>query len=133
MTTIRRLGGDSFLANFNYHGKITDLPASFRRPAFNSSLVSQPDNFLNAFNSPLYSLNKDAVDIINGAADPYFATNAFSANQPGTCDIHANRKVLSGSCMQSFASQIRLTAEITAPGQTVRVNKYFANAFSVDR
>jgi len=32
-----------------------------------------------------------------------------------------------------LTSQIELTAEITAAGQTVTVNKYFANAHTIDR
>jgi len=134
MSSIDLLDGDSFFTHFNYLGKITDLPASFRRPAFSPSLVSQPDNFLNAFNSPSYTLNRNASDIINGAADPYFAINAFSANQPGTCEVHENWRVSSGcSHPLPLMTDMYLKVITTGPNQTVRINKYFANAFMVNR
>ena len=60
----------------------------------------------------------------------------FSSNQPGLCDIHDNRKVdPMAPCTPTIAgpSDIQLTAIITAPGQFVTVNKYFANAYTVSR
>ena len=36
-------------------------------------------------------------------------------------------------CFKNPPTEIELTADITAPGQTVTVNKYFANAYTIDR
>ena len=90
-------------------------------------------NFENAFNSPSFTLNRDAADIINGAATPNTDRNTFSDNQPGLCDIDDNRKQTPGTCTPSAASRIELKTYITVPGQTVTVNKYFANAHTINR
>ena len=45
-----------------------------------------------------------------------------------------NRKVTPGTCTPNYIDpiSIQLTAEITAANQTVTVNKYFANAHTID-
>ena len=92
--------------------------------------ASKTGNFLNAFNSPNYTLNKDAADIINGGATPNTNRATFSDNQPGLCDIDDNWKVTPGFCFDS--TSIQLTAVVTESGQAVTINKYFANAYTVN-
>jgi hypothetical protein len=126
--------GALFFHEFNYSGNLTNLPDSFKRPDLDPDL----DNFRNAFNSPHYTLNKNAADIINGAATLTKNMATFSSNQPGLCDVHDNRKVdPSAACSAPIApakpTDIQITAEITSSGQPVTINKYFTNAYSVNR
>jgi hypothetical protein len=91
--------------------------------------ANKASNFSNAFDSPNYTLNKQALAIINDSITPNSNRSTFSANQPGYCDLDVNRKAVGGRC----SSSIDLTAEITAANQTVKVNKYFGNAHTIDR
>jgi surface protein len=123
-----------FFREFNGDGKITNLPDSFKRP----SLDPDMDNFRNAFNSPLYTLNRNAANIINGGTTPNLNMATFSSNQPGLCDVDDNWKAdPSAPCTPSLPgavkpTDIQITAEITSSGQTVTINKYFTNTYSVN-
>jgi hypothetical protein len=72
----------NFFARFNLNGKLTTLPSSFKRPALDITGMSQEGNFIDVFNSPSYTLNRNAADIINGGATPDSNRSTFSANQP---------------------------------------------------
>ena len=74
--------GSNFFQSFNYNGKLTNLPTSFKRPALTGGQASQTDNFSNAFNSPGHTLNRNAAAIINGGATPNTNRATFSPNQP---------------------------------------------------
>ena len=128
---------DNFFAYFNQNGKLTNIPSSFKRPALNSTDVNKTESFQYAFNSTGYTINRNAADIINGAATPSNNRGVFSNNQPGTCDIPANWKVTTSGCSPALAvanpSEIQLTVVTTGANQTIRLNKYFSNAFSVNR
>ena len=90
--------GDSFFYSFNENGKLTDLPASFKRPA-GTITQAGANNFLNAFNSASYTFNKDASDIINGADTPLTDRDTFSINQPGYCALDANWQTDPAACV----------------------------------
>jgi hypothetical protein len=129
--------GNRFFDSFNRNGKITTLPASFKRPALTQAQANQTGNFEHAFNSPHYTLNRNAADLINGAATPNVNRSTFSYNQPGLCDIDDNWKVDPlATCTPAIESakptDIQITAEITSSGQTVTINKYFANVFDIN-
>jgi surface protein len=79
----------SFFDSFNYGGKLASLPATFKWPTV-SDAYEVSSNFKNAFNSPSYTLNRSAVDIINGSTAPLFNNSAFSSNQPGYDAIDPN-------------------------------------------
>jgi hypothetical protein len=120
--------GDRFFYFFNSNGHLIDLPMSFKRPNV-QTILNNRDSFSNAFNSPNYTLNRNANDIISGIDDPPNDRNTFSDNQPGLCNIHKNWKVDYFGCSDT---NIQLTVVITTARQTVRLNNYFANAFVVD-
>ena len=126
--------GNDFFGSFNQDGHLTDIPLSFKRPAFTGSQASQINNFQNAFNSSSYTINRNAADIINGGATPDTDRNTFSDNQPGLCFVDDNRKVTPGTCTPNYVdpTSIQLTAELTLANQLVTVNKYFANAHTID-
>jgi len=125
----------NFFENFNRSGRITDVPSSFKRPVLTQAQADGANNFLNAFNSTGYTINRNAADIINGNPTPNTARSTFSCNQPGLSSaIAANRKVSSTCATPPVpnAGDIQLTVVTTGANQTVRVNKYFANAHTID-
>jgi len=127
-------GWVNFFRNFNYMGKITEVPDSFKRPRFNATNANRANNFTNAFNSTGYTINQNATGLINLGATPNSDRNTFSDNQPGLCDIAANWKVTNTSCTPNLnLKNIQLTVVTTGANQTVRLNKYFANAHRVFR
>jgi len=130
--------GSSFFSSFNQNGRIIHLPSSFKRPVLNSTQASQTNNFLNAFNSPSYRINRHATKIINGGATPSSNRATFSSNQPGVCDIDANRKADPGMvCIPptifTGSTDIKITVVTTGANQTVTVNKYFARNQTINR
>ena len=127
--------GTNFFTNFNQSGNLLHVPPSFKRPVLNSTQASQTNNFLNAFNSPSHRINHNAAKIINGGATPTTNRATFSSNQPGICDIDTNRKVdPSIICIPPYtgSTDIKLTVITTGANQTVRINKYFANAHTIN-
>jgi len=124
-----------FFRNFNQSGAITDVPSSFKRPALTGGQANRSDVFLNAFNSPNYTINKNAAALINSGINPNVNRATFSANQPGLCAVHDNWKASPGvTCTPVLnTTNIQLTVVTTATDRTIRLNKYFANNFAVNR
>jgi hypothetical protein len=81
----------SFFQGFNYKGALTSLPASFKWPKLDEASASKVGNFGYAFNSTA-TLDRDALDIINGCAAPNSDRNTFSSNQPGYGSLPTNWK-----------------------------------------
>ena len=95
-----------------------------------------PSNALaHAFDSPDYTLNRNAGDIIGGVATPSVPRWTFSANQPGTCGIHEHRRVVPGTCVPA-TTDIQLVVVATGATTATRnvgLSKYFSNAYTVNR
>ena len=81
------LESSNFFLVFNYNGKITNLPDSFK---LNSSWASVYRWYLGAFNSPEYTLNKKVSDLVSWVTVPLDDKDTFSDNQLWRCGVHEN-------------------------------------------
>jgi hypothetical protein len=112
--------GTNFFYGFNNGGQLTHLPTSFKRPALDATNANKAYNFTNAFNSPSYTLDRHAADIINGGATPNTDRNTFSDNQPGRCTVAANRLVNSpATCVPPTISAVTATPVTLTSGNVL--------------
>jgi hypothetical protein len=82
----------------------------------------------------LMKLQADAMDVQHDVADTAEVQQDVADTtevHPDTVDMEVQMDIMPLGA--PLPTDIQLTVEITAANQTVRINKYFANAYSVNR
>ena len=85
-SNITTLGND-FFAGFNSGWNLTSLPDSFK---LNSLAYDKSNWYINAFNSPNYTLNRNVSDLVSWLTAPNSDRNTFSDNQLWRCGVADN-------------------------------------------
>ena len=78
---------NNFFDGFNTSWALTSLPNSFN---LNSVAYNKTNWYMNAFNSPDYTLNKNVFDLVSWVTAPNSDRNTFSDNQSWRCGVHPN-------------------------------------------